>query len=141
MKKWFLVLLIALPLFTPVYSQTGHEEPNHHKEWVKIIALLNLSPAQKKSIDGIMQGVHHDIMPLKTQEKEKRIELNKILESPNPDRNAAKEKLQEILSLHAERHLRFADAYFDTLAILTPKQKTIFTKLAARRMFGSHGER
>lgn len=139
MKKLFLCLLIALPLLGPVYSQSEkNEAAEHRRAWQNIISQLHLSGSQRKSLDGIVKGVRHDILPLKAAEKEKRTELTAILENPNPDRNAAKAKLQEIMSIRMQRHLRFADAYFDTLAILNPAQKKIFTKLAAKRMSGEH---
>ena len=140
----FAVALVAVAaLAVPVALAQGGGKGEGHGQWghrggergemgLMGFRQLNLTDAQKAQLKQIHENHKQAIAPLMQQIAAKRQEIRAASESGTVDEAAATQKLTEIAPLEAKLMAEHAKIRQESLAVLTPEQKTQLDTIRAQ---------
>ena len=133
---FLLLLLLALPLF-------GQHGGQHFK--LRMAERMELTEEQQESFKKIMTETQEKILPLMSDLKIKKAELDKLLIADKPSQNSINKKIDEISELkNTMQKIRIASR-LDIRKQLTDEQRVKFDSMKMRRRgfvkrgFGMHG--
>jgi Spy/CpxP family protein refolding chaperone len=125
MKKLGVFVAVALVMVsTSLYSQ-----PAEGKGYQKVIAKLNLTEEQKKSVDNIRLDMEKQEITQKAKNETARVELRQLFKADNPDKSAIEKKVNEIADIEVQMHMIKINSWFDINKLLTQEQQKTWKKV------------
>jgi Spy/CpxP family protein refolding chaperone len=140
----FLVFLCALSLSLGAVVLFSRRARNQERQLTEGFGrdALGLSPAQKRDLDKLQQTMQENMKPLQNDARRARLELMALLQKPEPDSKAIREKLSEISRLQSEMQSIAVENLLNMKKILTlEQQKRLFETLCIGICPGGHGGR
>lgn len=91
--------------------------------------MLQLTEEQQKKIDALKTALDKELLPLKTDLKLKKAELEKFLIAENPSKTAIEKKVEEIGTLKTQIHKALVNHRLKVREILTLEQRIQFDQV------------
>lgn len=110
LRRGLTCILLALCFLGPAAAQP-EDEPD-----------VQLNPKQRKALRVIRERYQGRIDDVQIKLESRRLELAQILRQDNPEKEAVKGKLDEILDLERERQQLNVDLIFESKSQLSPAQ-------------------
>jgi len=114
----------ALFLFNiQVFSQ-----PAQGGGFEKVFDKMKLTGEQRKNADNIQLSMEKEAKAQQTKAAAARVDLQRLLQAENPDKDAIEKKISDIANLEVQRHMIRINSWFAINKMLNPDQKKEWKK-------------
>ncbi|MCE1246673.1 MAG: periplasmic heavy metal sensor [Firmicutes bacterium] len=144
MNKKFNIIIIALAallsvaFMAPRFCFAQSEEPKPEKTDKKggLKAFLKLTDDQQQKLKEVHQQYNNALEDIHISSMRRKLELAEEMKKDEPDRKKIDELLITINQLDLKKQKTIMDEFFAIRKILSPEQRTFFTRKFIRQMTG-----
>jgi Spy/CpxP family protein refolding chaperone len=131
------ILIAALFIFytgAAIANDDPADPPAKKERMGNMMQKLKLTDDQKSKVKDIHFATEKQAVELRSKVQMSRIELQQLLSSETPDRDAIEKQIQEVASNEASLKMNRLNAWFEVNKILNPDQQKIWKKMLDRRV-------
>jgi Spy/CpxP family protein refolding chaperone len=146
MRKYKISIILIISVILPalfcfpsgVYAQSDESKPGKPvKQREALKTLLKLTDEQQQKLKDIHQQCSNQLEDIQIGNMRRKLELAEEMRKDEPDRKKIDEILMGISQLELKKQKTIMDEFFAIRNILSPDQRTFFTRRFIRQMTGN----